>query len=62
MAHRLSSIGIGYVWPNVTIVSDGERVALIAEPTTKRPEEPLRYLVRYTAIVTARAFETALDQ
>jgi hypothetical protein len=62
MAHRLSTIGRGYVWPNITIVSDGERVALIAEPTTKRPEEPLRYLVQYAAIVTARAFETALDQ
>jgi hypothetical protein len=62
VAHRLSTIGRGYVWPNVTIVSDGERVALIAEPTAKRPEEPLRYLARHTAIVTARAFEMALDQ
>ncbi|MDB5692613.1 MAG: hypothetical protein JWO81_1676, partial [Alphaproteobacteria bacterium] len=28
LAHRLSTIGGGYVWPNVRIASDGERILL----------------------------------
>src|SRR6266849_10117859 len=39
-AHRLTTIGEGYVWPNITIFSDGKRVALIARPTRERPSTP----------------------
>ena len=43
LAHRLSLIGEGYAWPNVTIVSDGERVDFIAR-RSKDPASPYRYL------------------
>jgi hypothetical protein len=61
MAHRMSTIGAGYVWPNITIVSDGERIALDAEPTASTPFEPLRYISRFAAVVRASEFEGAVD-
>lgn len=60
-AHRLTTIGGGYVWPNITIMSDGERVVLLAKPTKPRPAEPLRYVSDLAAVVRATEFEGAVD-
>lgn len=61
MAHKMSTIGGGYVWPNISIISDGERIVLDAQGTVSRPEEPLRYISRLAAIVLATEFEAAVD-
>jgi hypothetical protein len=61
-AHRLTTIGGGYIWPNITIFSDGERTALIAKPTHERPNTPFRYISDAPAVVPSRHFEGALDQ
>lgn len=61
LAHRMATIGGGYVWPNITIVSDGERIVLDARPTVRRPAEPLRYISQVAAIVRASEFEGAID-
>ncbi len=61
-AHRLSTIGQGYIWPNITIFSDGERTALIAKPTREKADVPFRYLSDTAAIVGASLFENAVDQ
>jgi hypothetical protein len=61
-AHRLATIGAGYVWPNVTIFSDGERTALIAKPTPERANTPFRYISDTAAVVPSRHFEGALDE
>ncbi|MHB8885662.1 MAG: hypothetical protein ACYC5H_11400 [Methylovirgula sp.] len=58
----MATIGGGYVWPNITIFSDGERVVLLAKPTQSRPQEPLRYIADIAAVVRANAFESAVDQ
>ena len=60
-AHRLTTIGAGYVWPNITVISDGERVALLGKPTQPRPAEPLRYLNGFAGVVRAIEFEDAVD-
>src|SRR5882724_5990449 len=39
-AHRIAMIGSGYIWPNLTIFSDGQRTALMAKPTDERPQTP----------------------
>lgn len=62
LAHRLTTIGGGYVWPNTTILSDGQRVALLARPTQRRPSEPLRYLCDAATFVPAPVFECAVDR
>src|SRR5438105_3283149 len=42
-AHRLATIGHGYVWPNITIFSDGERTALVSKPSKDRKIGAFRY-------------------
>lgn len=61
LAHHLATIGKGYVWPNITIFSDGERIALVPKPTGLRPQEPLRYVSDLPVIVRAAEFENAVD-
>jgi hypothetical protein len=61
LAHRLPTIGGGYVWPNITIFSDGELIVLLTKPTESRPQEPLRYIEDIAAVVRASAFENAVD-
>lgn len=61
-SHALSTIGSGYVWPNITIFSDGERTALVAKPTAERPETPFRYISDVAAVVPASQFEAGLDE
>lgn len=61
-AHHMTTIGGGYVWPNITIQSDGERIALVAKPTAERLTEPLRYLVDMSVVMRASEFETAVDR
>ena len=60
-AHRIATIGSGYIWPNLTIFSDGERTALIAKPTEERPQTPFRYITDRAVVIPASEFETELD-
>lgn len=62
LAHRMASIGGGYVWPNITIRSDGERVVLNAKPTASTPAEPIRYIANAAVVVRAVDFEGAVDR
>ncbi|HVC63245.1 MAG TPA: hypothetical protein VND19_23140 [Acetobacteraceae bacterium] len=62
LAHHMSSIGGGYIWPNITIFSDGERVGLLARSTMRRAAEPLRYVADVAAVVRAHVFEDAIDR
>ncbi|WP_205630878.1 hypothetical protein [Pannonibacter phragmitetus] len=61
-SHNLSSIGEGYIWPNINIFSDGERTALISEPTDERPATPFRYISSYAAVMPSGQFEAGLDE
>jgi hypothetical protein len=61
-AHRTATIGEGYVWPNITIFSDGERTALIAKPTIDRPHTAFRYISDFAAILPSLVFDGAVDQ
>jgi hypothetical protein len=61
-AHRITTIGEGYVWPNVTIFSDGERTALIAKPTVDRAATAFRCISDYAAVMPSVVFEGAVDR
>lgn len=61
LAHHLTAIGGGYVWPNITVSSDGERIVLLAKPTQFRTSEPLRYVEDIAAVVRASVFVDAMD-
>lgn len=60
-AHRMTSIGEGYVWPNLMIFSDGMRTALIAEPSSRPDARPFRYVGAGPVVVPSAAFEASLD-
>jgi hypothetical protein len=62
LAHHMTTIGGGYVWPNLTIFSDGERIVWLAKPTQPDAREPIRYIANIAAIVLPGSFESALDR
>lgn len=62
LSHRMATIGSGYIWPDITIFSDGERTALVAKPTPARPQTPFRYIADFTAVIPASQFEAGLDE
>jgi hypothetical protein len=61
-AHRMATVGHGYVWPNITIFSDGERIALVAKPTQDRNKDTFRYISDAASVVGALQFENAIDE
>ncbi|HMU41225.1 MAG TPA: hypothetical protein PKE31_19615 [Pseudomonadota bacterium] len=61
LAHRLATIGGGYVWPNITVVSDGKWIDWVAKPTVLREKEPLRYVSDARVVVSENEFEHAID-
>lgn len=61
-AHKTSNIGGGYIWPNITIFSDGERTALIARPTSEREDTPFRYISNSAAVLPSTEFEKGIDE
>ncbi len=60
-SHKMAAIGGGYIWPSITIFSDGERIALIAKPTEARLQTPFRYIADVAAVLPASKFESGLD-
>lgn len=62
MAHRVATVGGGYIWPNLTIRSGGSYVSIKAEPTASRPSEPVRYIGQQDEVtIEASDFESAVD-
>jgi hypothetical protein len=56
-AHGMSTIGEGYVWPNLTIFPDGERVTISARPTNPADDFAVRYINEYVGGTSATEFE-----
>jgi hypothetical protein len=61
-AHRISGIGGGYIWPNVTISSDGQQTELVAKPTIDQAQTPFRYIADTAAVIPVAEFESELDR
>jgi hypothetical protein len=61
LAHAMTSIGEGYVWPNIEIWSDGVRTAIISKPSLRPDAKPFRYIGGPPTIVPSTVFEGALD-
>jgi hypothetical protein len=57
----MTSIGEGYVWPNLVIFSDGVRTALVAEPSARPDAKPFRYVGALPTVVPSGEFEAAVD-
>lgn len=61
-AHRMNTIGEGYVWPNITIFSDGERTALLSAPSVNPDAKPFRFFGSTPIVVPSRTFESSVDE
>ena len=60
-AHELASVGGGWLWPNITIRSDGVQVRLDTVPSQEVNTEPLRYVRTAAKKIPAKAFECGVD-
>ena len=61
VAHDLACIGGGWLWPNITIKSDGVRIVFDARPSEVVQTEQLHYTTDRIAIIPARTFEEGID-
>ena len=61
-AHRMSTIGEGYEWPNIAIASDGFQTALVSDPSYDDQEISFRYSGAPLALISATALEAAVDR
>ena len=62
-AHRLSTIGDDYVWPDITVFSDGLQCFLVSTPSRSQDSLLFRYLgaSRRPETVSAKNLEAAID-
>ena len=61
MAHSLAAIGGGFVWPDLTILSDGEQILAQVRPTGGKVWEPIRYMENWDCPLSVGEFEAAVD-
>lgn len=59
-AHRMNAIGEGYVWPNITIYSDGVRSVILSERSAA-DAKPFRYLGANPWVGPSKDLEAAID-
>ncbi len=60
-AHDLACIGGGWLWPNITIKSDGVRIVFNARPSEVVQTEQLHYTMGGIATIPAWTFEDGID-
>lgn len=60
LSHRMSSVGEGYIWPNITFNCDGH-LCEVSSSTTEDPHTPIEYLGSDTTHVSANVWEDSVD-
>ncbi|MHB1512779.1 ImmA/IrrE family metallo-endopeptidase [Acidiferrobacter sp.] len=61
LSHAMASIGNGYIWPNIHVLSDGPNIALVSKPTPERECTPYRYINDAVISISAADFEREVD-
>ncbi|MDH5299363.1 MAG: hypothetical protein OEV91_10130, partial [Desulfobulbaceae bacterium] len=62
MSHQIGASGEGYLWPDLTFISDGESVRLrCRSAATPAERQPLRYLNSFDVTIPAGDFEQGID-
>lgn len=61
MSHKVGAAGGGYVWPDLTLVGDGETVLARSRPTPAVGVQPIRYLGHFDEVVPVSCFEQGVD-
>lgn len=61
MAHCMSAVGDGYVWPNIKFETDGEFIMISSKATELSPSEPISYIGNYFEIIPIKEFEKTIS-
>ena len=63
MSHKMGAVGGGYLWPNLTISSDGEEmIDILSRRTKSSKSEPISYLEGFDRTVPAQEFEKGIGE
>lgn len=62
MSHEMPAAGYGFLWPPVTLESDGEQVNILCRPSNPLTEQPLRYLADFQETTQVSVLEKAIDK
>ena len=60
MSHKVGAAGEGYLWPDLTFISDGEAVLVRGRPSSPVSKQPVRYLNSFDVSVPANEFEDGM--
>jgi len=60
MSHKVGAAGEGYLWPDLTFISDGGAVLVRAKSSPLISEQPVRYLNNFDVFVPATEFEDGM--
>ena len=60
MSHNVGAAGEGYLWPDLTFISDGEAVLVRSRPSLITSKEPVRYLNSFDEFIPAHEFEAGM--
>ncbi|MEW6262723.1 MAG: hypothetical protein AB1641_06555 [Thermodesulfobacteriota bacterium] len=61
MSHRVGAAGEGYLWPDLTFISDGRTIQVQSRATPQGSPQPIRYLNNFDHLIPAIAFERTID-
>lgn len=61
-AHKMTAIGEGYAWPNITIFSDGVRTTILSEPSVRPDVKPFRCVGSIPCVLPSIHFQAAVDR
>lgn len=62
-AHRMSTVGEGYAWPDIAVFSDGRQSFLVSEPSQNPDSAMFRYIgASRRAALPAESLEAAIDE
>lgn len=62
LSHHLSAVGGGYIWPALTLVSDGEYVSVRMQPGMATPTADIRYLRKEEQHIPVESFFSGVDR
>ncbi len=61
-AHDLAGIGGGWLWPNVTVHTDGVHILFVAKPSQPASTELLNYTADHVSVIPAATFEDGIGR
>ncbi|MFH1137019.1 MAG: hypothetical protein V1816_13170 [Pseudomonadota bacterium] len=61
MSHQLGAAGEGYLWPDLTFISDGRTIQVQSRAAPQEAAQPIRYINNFDHLIPALAFEGTVD-